>query len=194
MRAAILIRQAGISAVRRAGLRNHVLWLIGCQRRGLTRALGLAESGVREEEARQAREMEMGEGGGLDRWLAWTAFSSSAAADRPRRFERGLASEALALSGAFWVSCERELSLQVVVALLARLEANPPPQLRVDNLHCDAKRLLRDSRIDPLIQALHTQGEVHSVTALGRKSKGSMLGLPSVERTGWLSSSIAAPG
>jgi hypothetical protein len=50
-----------------------------------------------------------------------------------------------------------ESHLQVIVALLTRLEANPTPQLRVDNLHSDAKHLLRNGRIDLLVQALRSK-------------------------------------
>ncbi len=53
------------------------------------------------------------------------------------------------------VMCESHL--QVIVALLTRLEANPPSQLRVDNLHGDAKNIFRNGRIDPLVQALRSK-------------------------------------
>jgi hypothetical protein len=49
-----------------------------------------------------------------------------------------------------------ESHLQVIVALLTRLEANPPPQQRVDNLHCDTKHFFRNGRIDLLVQALRS--------------------------------------
>ncbi len=50
----------------------------------------------------------------------------------------------------------REGHLQIVVTLLAGLEANPRPEQRVDNFHCDAQDLLRDGVADAINQALQT--------------------------------------